>query len=85
MDSNLNQSDHYATKEEVQAMIDFAINKHNRNASMMSMVLGIIFFALFAEGFFRAIGLIPPFMGIDVHVIHSVIDGIKQELINSLS
>lgn len=85
MDSNLNQSDHYATKEEVQSMIDFAINKHNRNASMISMILGIIFFALFAEGFFRAIGLIPPFMGIDVNVIHNVIDSIKQELINSLS
>ena len=42
----------YVTKEEVQEMIDAAITQHNRNASMISMCLGIIFLALFAEGFF---------------------------------
>ena len=85
MDSNLNESDHYATKEEVQAMIDFAINKHNRNASMISMFLGIIFLALFAEGFFRVIGMIPPFMGIDVNLMQDVIDNVKEEVIKVLS
>ena len=38
--------------ERVQEMIDAAITQHNRNASMISMCLGIIFLALFAEGFF---------------------------------
>ena len=42
-----------------QAMIDAAITLHNRNASMISMCLGIIFLALLAEGFFRVIGMIP--------------------------
>ena len=60
---------HYVTKEECEKMIDNAINKHNRNASIISMCLGIIFLALFAEGFFRVIGMIPPFMGIDVDMM----------------
>ena len=32
----------YATKEEVQQMIDAAITQHNRNASMISMCLSLI-------------------------------------------
>ena len=74
----------YVTKEEAQAMIDAAITQHNRNASIISMCLGIIFLALFAEGFFRVMGMIPPFMGIDVSVVQTIIDNIKQELVNSL-
>ena len=33
------------------------------------MALGIVFLALFMDGFFRAIGLIPPFMGIDINLL----------------
>ena len=76
---------HYVTKEECERMIDNAINKHNRNASIISMCLGIIFLALFAEGFFRVIGMIPPFMGIDVDMMQDIIDRVKEEVINVLS
>ena len=79
------ESVHYATKDEVQEMIDAAITQHNRNASMISMFLGIIFLALFAEGFFRVIGMIPPFMGIDVNLMQDVIDNVKEEVIKVLS
>ena len=79
------ESVHYATKEEVQEMIDAAITQHNRNASMISMFLGIIFLALFAEGFFRVIGMIPPFMGIDVNLMQDIIDNVKEEVIKVLS
>lgn len=65
-------------------MIDAAIRQHNRNASMISFALGILFLALFADGFFRVIGMIPPFMGIDVNVITEVIDRVKEEVINVL-
>ena len=75
----------YLTKEEAQAMIDAAITQHNRNASIISMCLGIIFLALFAEGCFRVVGMIPPFMGIDVSVVQTIIDNIKEELVKSLS
>ena len=72
---------HHVTEEECQKMIDAAITKHNRNASIISMCLGIIFLALFAEGFFRVIGMIPPFMGIDVDIIKDVIERVKEEVL----
>jgi len=52
---------------------------------MISMCLGIVFLALFAEGFFRVIGMIPPFMGIDVNLMQDVIDNVKEEVIKVLS
>ena len=50
----------YTTKEEVQEMIDDAIRKHNRNASIISMFVGWFVLALFAEGLLRLIGVIDP-------------------------
>ena len=50
----------YATKEEVQEMIDDAIRRHNRNASIISMCVGWVVLALFAEGLLRLIGVINP-------------------------
>jgi predicted nucleic acid-binding Zn ribbon protein len=48
------------SREEVQEMIDDAIRKHNRNASIISMCVGWIVLALFAEGLLRLIGVVPP-------------------------
>ena len=52
------------TPEEVQAMIDESIaqamRRHNRNASIISMCVGWVVLALFAEGLLRLIGTIPP-------------------------
>ena len=65
-------------------MIDDAIRQHNRNASIISMFLGIIFLALFVDGFFRVIGMIPPFLGIDVNILHEVIDRVREEVFRVL-
>ena len=54
--------EHYVTKEECQEMIDDAIRKHNRNASIISMCVGWVVLALFAEGLLRLIGVIPPIL-----------------------
>jgi predicted nucleic acid-binding Zn ribbon protein len=70
--------DHLVTKKECQEMIDNAIRQHNRNASIISMFLGITFLALFVDGFFRVIGMIPPFMGIDVNILHEIIDRVNR-------
>ena len=75
---------HHVTKEECQKMIDNAIRQHNRNASIISAFLGITFLALFVDGFFRVIGMIPPFMGIDVNILHEVIDRVKGEIFQVL-
>jgi predicted nucleic acid-binding Zn ribbon protein len=53
---------HYVTKDECQEMIDVAIRRHNRNASIISMCVGWVVLALFAEGLLRLIGVIPPLL-----------------------
>ena len=56
------ETPHRLTKEEVQEMIDDAIRKHNRNAGIISMCVGWVVLALFAEGLLRLIGVIPPLL-----------------------
>ena len=55
-----NRQDDLVSREEVQEMIDAAIRRHNRNASIISMCVGWVVLALFAEGLLRLIGVIPP-------------------------
>jgi hypothetical protein len=52
--------DDSVTRAEVREMIDDAIRRHNRNASIISMCVGWVVLALFAEGLLRLIGVIPP-------------------------
>ncbi len=50
------------TEERVQEMIDDAIRRHNRNAGIISMCVGWVVLALFAEGLLRLIGVIDPLL-----------------------
>ena len=50
------------TRDDVQEMIDDAIRKHNRNAGIISMCVGWVVLALFAEGLLRLIGVIDPIL-----------------------
>jgi len=50
------------TRSECQEMIDAAIRQHNRNASIISMCVGWVVLALFAEGLLRLVGAIPPLL-----------------------
>jgi len=52
--------DKLVTQKECQEMIDAAIRRHNRNASIISMCVGWVVLALFAEGLLRLIGVIDP-------------------------
>ena len=54
------EPEHLVTRKECQGMIDEAIRRHNRNASIISMCVGWVVLALFAEGLLRLIGVIPP-------------------------
>ncbi len=79
------------TKAEVDAMIVAAVAeaheadriimaKHNRDATIISMILGFICLALFVDGLLRILGIIPPFMDLDVNVIDDVIDKVESDL-----
>ena len=77
------------TRAEAQVMIDDAIAiamaKHNRNATIISMILGMICLALFLDGLLRILGIIPPFMDIDVNVIDNITEQVKSELLPLVS
>ena len=85
------------TKEEINVLIESAVKeavdearkideesmaKHNRDATVISMILGFTTLALFVDGLLRMLGIIPPFMHLDVNILDKietdVIDKIKQ-------
>ena len=85
------------TKDEVDALIADAVKeaveeavkideasmaKHNREATVISMILGFTPLALFVDGLLRMLGIIPPFMDLDVNILDKIetdiIDKIKQ-------
>ena len=80
------------TKEEVDAMIAAAVaearaideesmRKHNRDATIISMILGFTCLSLFVVGLLRILGIIPPFMDLDVNVIDDIIDKVEGDVL----
>ena len=80
------------TKAEVDAMIAAAVAeahkadeiimaKHNRDATVISMILGFTCLALFVDGLLRILGIIPPFLDIDVNVVDDIIDKVEGDLL----
>ena len=55
--------------------------KHNRSATIISMILGLICLALFVDGLLRILGIIPPFMDLDVNVIDDIIEKVESDLL----
>ena len=83
------------TKEEVDSMIAFAVEearrideasmaKHNREATIISMILGFTCLALFVDGLLRILGIIPPFMHLDVNIIDKVADRVEHDVIDKI-
>jgi hypothetical protein len=87
------------TKEEVDVMISFAVEKavdearkideasmakHNRDATVISMILGFTALALFVDGLLRLLGIIPPFMEIDIDVLDKIVDRVENDVIDKL-
>jgi hypothetical protein len=83
------------TKEEVDSMIEFAVEearrideasmaKHNREATIISMILGFTALALFVDGLLRILGIIPPFMHLDVNIIEKVSDRVEMDVMHKI-
>ena len=79
------------TKEEVDSMIAFAVEearrideasmaKHNREATIISMILGFTTLALFVDGLLRILGIIPPFMHLDVNIIDKISSRVESDI-----
>ncbi len=66
--------------EEARAIDEASMRKHNRDATIISMILGFICLALFLDGLLRILGIIPPFMDLDVNVIDDIIDRVESDV-----
>ena len=86
------KEDQVYTKAEVDALIEYAVEqarqideasmaKHNREATVISMILGFTTLALFVDGLLRMLGIIPPFMEIDINIIDNISDKVETDLI----
>ena len=68
--------------EEAKKIDDESMAKHNRDATVISMILGFTTLALFVDGLLRMLGIIPPFMEIDINILDKIetdiIDRVKQ-------
>ena len=83
------------TKAEVDAMVAEAVEearrideasmaKHNREATVISMILGFTCLALFLDGLLRILGIIPPFAGLDVNILDDIAEKTKIIVENDL-
>ena len=91
------------TKEEVKILLEAAVKeavdearkideesmaKHNRDATVLSMILGFTTLALFVDGLLRMLGIIPPFMHLDVNILDKIetdiIDRVRQVPVQKL-
>ena len=87
------------TKDEVDALISDAVKeavdearkideesmaKHNRDATVLSMILGFTTLALFVDGLLRVLGIIPPFMDLDVNILERIADRVEVDVIDKI-
>ena len=87
------------TKEEVNILLEAAVKeavdearkideesmaKHNRDATVLSMILGFTALALFVDGLLRLLGVIPPFMDIDIDVLDKIVDRVETDVIDKI-
>ncbi len=78
----------FYTKKEVDSMVAAAVEEareidkasmaeHNFKATLISMLLGFMCLALFVDGLLRILGIIPPFMDIDVNILDDIAEKTK--------
>ena len=90
---NMTSSRNTYTKEEVDNLIADALaeakrideesmRKHNRDATVISMILGFTALALFVDGLLRLLGIIPPFMGIDIDLLDKIVEKVETDVID---
>ena len=87
------------TKEQVDVLISNAVKeavdearkideasmaKHNREATIISMILGFTALALFVDGLLRILGIIPPFMDIDVNILDKIVERVESDVIDKV-
>ena len=67
--------------EEARAIDEKSMAEHNFKATIISMVLGFICLALFLDGTLRLLGIIPPFMDIDISIVDKIAEKVETEVL----
>ena len=80
-----------AVKEAVTEAVDEArkideesMAKHNRDATVLSMILGFTALALFVDGLLRVLGIVPPFLDLDVNILERIADKVETDVIDRI-
>ena len=76
-----------AVKEAVEEAVkidEASMAKHNRDATVISMILGFTTLALFVDGLLRMLGIIPPFMDLDVNILERIVDRVETDVIDKV-
>ena len=82
----------FYTKSEVDAMVAAAVDEaraideasmaeHNFKATIISMILGFICLAVFLDGTLRLLGIIPPFLDIDISIVDRIAEKVETEVL----
>ena len=71
----------YEAIEEARKIDEASMRKHNWTATIISMILGLIALSLFVDGLLRILGIIPPFMDLDVDIIDDIVERVESDMI----
>ena len=71
--------------EEARKIDAESMRKHNWTATIISMILGLIALSLFVDGLLRILGIIPPFMDLDVSILDKVVERVEKDIIPYIS
>ena len=68
--------------EEAREIDRASMAKHNWDATIISMILGFIALSLFVDGLLRILGIVPPFMDLDVSIVDVIVERVKNSIYN---
>ena len=66
--------------EEAREIDRLSMAEHNWTATVISMILGLIALSLFVDGLLRILGIIPPFMDLDVDIIDDIVERVEDDV-----
>ena len=74
-----------AALAEAKAIDEASMRKHNRDATIISMILGFTCLALFLDGTLRLLGIIPPFLDIDISIVDKIAEKVETDVLPLLN
>ena len=74
----------YDAVEEAKKIDEASMAEHNFKATIISMIHGFTCLALFLDGTLRLLGIIPPFLDIDISIIDKIKELVESDLLKEI-